>query len=209
VENVTASQDPDNYSRFYRTFYDGNSDYMLPPSVWAHVGYVSGSEFILRPIAFDGQIVPKGTAVVLESETPSYRLIAVSGNAPQYTGPNDLIGSDVDQLRSDFGANADKIYVLGKEAWVNGNRQVGMGLYRYTGTTLAAHKAYMILNISGVPGSSSQNAPQRFLFRHEDSATGIESAQKDDLQCTKLIRDGQLIIFKDGKEYNAQGIIIK
>ena len=73
--NVTEAEDPDHTGRYYRTFYDSSTDYMLPPSVWAHVGYVENNEFILRPIAFDGQIVPRGTAVVLESETPTYRLI--------------------------------------------------------------------------------------------------------------------------------------
>ena len=28
-------------------------------------------------------------------------------------------------------------------------------------------------------------------------------------QCTKVLRDGQLLIIRDGKEYNAQGLIIK
>lgn len=209
VEDVTATADPEHSSRFYRTFYDSTKDYMMPPSVWAHAGYVRGNEFILYPVAYDGQILPKGTPVVLESETQDYRLIAIDGDAAAYTGPNDLRGTDVSFPRTDLGANADKVYVLGKQAGVGEDLKVGMGLYRYTGTNLGAHKAYMILDLSNIPESGDQPAPGRFLFRHEDTATSFENVQKDNDLCTKILRDGQLIIIRDGKQYNAQGMIIK
>ena len=209
ILDVTAAapdaEDTEHIGRFYRTFYDSSSDYMLPPSVWAHVGYVRNNEFILRPIAFDGEIIPKGTAVVLESETPSYRLIAVPGDAPAYTGQNDLRGTDVDLAVSTLGADADKVYVLNREATLGTNRLVGMGMYKYTGSMLGAHKAYLIYDAPAGPNS----APARFVFKHENQATGVENVQSDKVQCTKVIRDGQLIIIKDGKEYNAQGLIIK
>lgn len=207
--DVTQAEDPNHFGRYYRTFFDSENDYILPPSVWAHAGYVEGNEFMLRPIAFDGQILPKNTAVVLESETPIYHLIKSEGSAPAYTGQNDLRGTDVNLAVSTLGADADKVYVLGKEAWIGGSRQVGMGLYKYTGTTLGAHKAYLIYNGTGQGSSGQQNAPARFTFKHENQATGVENVQSDKVQCTKVIRDGQLIIIKDGKEYNAQGLIIK
>lgn len=210
ILDVTAAapdaEDTEHLGRYYRTFYDSSSDYMLPPSVWAHVGYVSGDEFILRPIAFDGEIIPKGTAVVLESETPSYRLIAVPGDAPAYDGENDLRGTDTDLAVSTLpAADQDNVYVLNREATLGGNRQVGMGMYRYTGSTLGAHKAYLIYDASAGPSS----AHARFVFKHEDQATDVENVQGDKAQCTKILRDGQLIIIKDGKEFNAQGLIIK
>lgn len=207
--DATAGQDPDKTTRYYRTFFDSSKDYMMPPSVWAYVGYVRNNEFILHPIAFDGDIVPAGTAVVLESETPTYSLIAMDPEASPYTGTNDLIGSDVAFPRADLGADADKVYVLGKSATIGTDCLIGMGLYRYTGTTLGAHKAYLIYDGAGSGSSNQQNAPARFLFKHENEATGVENVQSDKVQCTKVIRDGQLIIIKDGKEYNAQGLIIK
>lgn len=201
---ITATRDPHYAARYYRTFYDSEHDYMLPPSVWAHAGYVQGSEFILHPVAFDGEILPRGTAVVLESETQEYRLIAVGNDAPLYDGPNDLIGTDVSIPRTSVGNNGENVYVLGKQATINEQSQVGMGMYRYTGENLGAHKAYMILKTS--PGQ--QNAPIRFLFKHEENATDVENLQ-DNTPCTKILRDGQLIIIRDGKEYNAQGQTIK
>jgi len=208
--DVTQAEDPDHSGRFYRTFFDSENDYLLPPSVWAHVGYVENNQFILRSIAYDGQILPKNTAVVLESETPIYHLIKSEGSAPAYTGQNDLRGTDVNLAVSSLpAANQDKVYVLGKEAWIGGNRQVGMGMYKYTGSTLGAHKAYLIYNGAGSGSSNQQNAPARFVFKHEDQATDVENVQGDKAQCTKILRDGQLIIIKDGKEFNAQGLIIK
>ena len=204
ILDVTATGDPNNNLRHYRTFYDSQADYLLPPSVWAYAGYVSGDEFILRSVAFDGEILPRGTAVVLESETPTYRLIPVGNDAPLYAGPNDLIGTDVSILRTSVGNNGENVYVLGKQATVGGNLQVGMGMYRYTGDYLGAHKAYMI-----VGGSSGAPTRARFLFRHEDETTDIENVQENDATYTKILRNGQLIILKDGKEYNAMGQIVK
>lgn len=203
--DVTQAEDPDHSGRFYRTFFDSENDYLLPPSVWAHVGYVENNEFILRSIAYDGQILPKNTAVVLESETPIYHLIKSEGSAPAYTGQNDLRGTDVNLAVSSLpAAQQDKVYVLGKEAWIGGNRQVGMGMYRYTGEYLGAHKAYMI-----VGGTSGAPTRARFLFRHEDETTDTENVQENNATYTKILRNGQLIILKDGKEYNAMGQIVK
>lgn len=197
-------EDTDHFGQYYRTFYDGSSDYMMPAGVWAYAGYVQNGSFILRPIAFDGQTLPRGTAVVLGSQTAEYRLIPMGNDAPLYTGQNELRGTDVDLAVSSLGEDADKVYVLNKEATLGGNRQVGMGMYKYTGTTLGAHKAYMILDIP-----SGAQAPIRFLFHRENQPTGFENVQEGNASCSKILRGGQLIIIKDNKEYNAQGLIIK
>ena len=211
-EDVTATEDPGFHAVFYRTYYDGTHDLLLPPDVWAYVGYVQNNEFILRPIAFDGEIVPAQTAVVLRSSSLTYRLITLAPVAQPYTGTNQLRGSDVNitiATDPELSSKADKIYVLGKEGWVNSQRKEGMGLYRYTGTTLGAHKAYMVLEgVPSDPESSVQNAPARFLFRYEAETTGIDQVPSD-VQSTKVLRDGQLIIIRGDKEYNAQGQIVK
>ena len=203
-------EDTEHFGQYYRTFYDGSSDYMMPAGVWAYAGYVRNNEFILRPIAFDGQTLPRRTAVVLGSQTAEYRLIPMGNDAPLYTGQNELRGTDEDLAVSSLPvADQDKVYVLGKEAWIGENRQPGMGMYKYTGSTLGAHKAYLIYNGTGSGSSNQQNAPIRFLFNREEQATGFENVQEGNASCSKILRDGQLIIIKDNKEYNAQGLIIK
>ena len=37
----------------------------------------------------------------------------------------------------------------------------------------------------------------------------VDNIQSDDVQCTKVIRDGQFFIEKNGKRYNAQGVAVK
>ena len=201
VVDAVATEDPDNHARYFRTFYDSSSDYMMPAGVWAHAGYVEGGSFMLSPVAFDGQILPRGTAVVLESDTRVYRLIPMGNDAPLYDGRNELVGTDENLEVSTLGTNSDKVYVLNTQATIGGDLHVGMGMYKYTGTTLGAHKAYLIYDAPSGPNS----APARFVFKHEQTTTDVENVQSDKVQCTKVIRDGQLIIIKDGKEYNAQG----
>lgn len=203
--DVTASEDPHHASRYYRTFYDSETDYLMPPSVWAHAGYVENGTFILSPVAFDGMVLPRGTAVVLESETPTYRLVPTGNTAPLYDGRNDLVGTDVDIPRTSVGNNGENVYVLNRQANIGGNLYVGMGMYQYTGTTLGAHKAYLIYDAPSGPN----NAPARFVFKHKNEPTDVENVQDTNASCTKILRNGQLIIIKDGKEYNAQGLIIK
>ena len=202
VVDVSATEDPDDHARYFRTFYDSSSDYMMPAGVWAHAGYVEGGSFMLSPVAFDGQILPRGTAVVLESDTREYRLIPMGNDAPLYDGRNELVGTDENLEVSTLGTNSNKVYVLNTQATIGGDLHVGMGMYKYTGTTLGAHKAYLIYD-------APNSAPARFVFKHEDQATDVENVLGDKAQCTKILRDGQLIIIKDGKEFNAQGLIIK
>lgn len=49
----------------------------------------------------------------------------------------------------------------------------------------------------------------RMAFNSEKAAQGLESIQDSAVRIQKVIRDGKLIIIRDGKEYNAQGILIR
>jgi hypothetical protein len=40
-------------------------------------------------------------------------------------------------------------------------------------------------------------------------ATGVGHVESDQVPCTKVLRDGQLYILRDGKTYNATGAIVK
>ena len=73
---------------------------------------------------------------------------------------------------------------------------------------------------------SAASAPARIATRAEDAVsagayiqavkivpenapTAVENVQRDDVQSAKFIRDGQLIIIRDGKMYNATGVEVK
>ena len=75
--------------------------------------------------------------------------------------------------------------------------------------TMAALRAYFVLNFpSAAPGAPKRLAKVVFNYEEAEILTGIENTI-DDEQNTKILRDGQLLIIREGKTYNAQGQLIK
>lgn len=89
----------------------------------------------------DGNIVKCGEAVLLKSENAVRLSSAADGGQGDYSG-NALLG--VDAATDTLTLGTGTFYVLGK---VNGN----FGFHRYTGTTMPAGKAYLLLNSSAAP----------------------------------------------------------
>ncbi len=56
--------------------------------------------------------------------------------------------------------------------------------------------------------TGGNSAPARIKFG-TNTATGVENAQSDKVQTTKVLQNGQLFIIKNGVKYNAQGQIVK
>jgi hypothetical protein len=75
-----------------------------------------------------------------------------------------------------------------------------------TTNPLRGFRAYFLVPEDG-PAGVPKNSPARIVQRH-DTATDIDKVQDDNGQCTKVFRDGQLVILKNGMYYNAQGQII-
>ncbi len=76
---------------------------------------------------------------------------------------------------------------------------------QFLGGRQGAHKAY--ITVSG--GVAYAPRKLRFVFNGENAATGVDQVSSDQVQSTKVLRDGQLIILRGDKEYNAQGQIVK
>ncbi|MBQ6724905.1 MAG: Ig domain-containing protein [Paludibacteraceae bacterium] len=186
--NITPNEDPDHAGVYYSTFYDSANKYALPAGVEAYVATLDGAKLLLSKIADAGQTIPANNAVILKSTVTPFTL-NLSDEEPVSVGDNDLEGTDV-QINTP--ANC---YVLA------GND--GVGFYHYTASMLNPHKAYVIY-------SGSNQAPHRMPFIF-DAATGIENGEllNDENGVQKVIRDGRLIIIKDGVEYNAQGQVVK
>ncbi|MBR0064007.1 MAG: discoidin domain-containing protein [Paludibacteraceae bacterium] len=89
---------------------------------------------------------------------------------------------------------------------------LGSDQYLYDVQTLSdeqqmkALRGYFVLNFP--PQSLGMRARVVFNSQETEVATGISDVQSD-IQCTKVIRDGQLLILRDGKTYNVQGQLIK
>ncbi len=68
--------------------------------------------------------------------------------------------------------------------------------------TLKGMRAYWLLK-EGVPAHALARRP---VMRIGSAATRIGEVPDNNEQCTKVLRDGQVIIIRDGKEYNIMGI---
>lgn len=75
--------------------------------------------------------------------------------------------------------------------------------------TMKALRAYFVLNFpSATPGAPKRLAKVVFNENETETTTDIEDLQTD-IECTKVIVNGQLQIIRDGKTYNAFGQLIK
>lgn len=75
--------------------------------------------------------------------------------------------------------------------------------------TMAALRGYFVLNFpSAGPGAPKRLAKVVFNENETETTTDIEDLQTD-IECTKVIVNGQLQIIRDGKTYNALGQLIK
>lgn len=197
VESVTANQDPQHPGTYYSTFYDSQYKFALPnDGTEAYVATISGNDMLLTKIAGAGEVIPANTAVILKAVTGSVDLVRSTDVPVSFEAVNALLGTDVSMPAPAH------CYVLSGHS--SDNSVQGVGFYQFSGT-LAAHKAYVVI------GGGGSMAPKRlrFVFNNENTATGVENVQSDNVQSTKVLRNGQLIIIRGDKEYNAQGQIVK
>lgn len=83
----------------------------------------------------------------------------------------------------------------------------GDNLYYPSATAnIKGFRAYFKLNLPD--GMNAAPARARFVVNQTEVATGVEQVATQ-AQTTKMLRDGQLIILRDGVEYNAQGARVK
>jgi hypothetical protein len=79
--------------------------------------------------------------------------------------------------------------------------------------TVPANRAYLYRpDVPDAPDGGPVMSPRRrVLGIHSapNSATGFDEVQGDKVQSTKVIRNGQLLILRDGRTYNALGMEVK
>ena len=69
--------------------------------------------------------------------------------------------------------------------------------------TMNGFRAY--IKVGGSTTAPIRNGAIIRIVEKENTATGVGEVQGDNVQCTKVLRDGQIIIIRDGKEYNVMG----
>jgi len=205
-EQVPTNADPENPSYHYSTFFHSTQNYKLTnDGTEAFIANLSAGDLVLTEIAKGTQVIPANTAVILRkngSADPVVLTPTEENGVSVNPDDNDLQGVDEATTLESLSIDPQKCYVLSGKS--HDETVTGVGFYRIYGTTLKAHKAYVIYN-----GSVNSNlAPRRMRFVF-NTATGVESAQPSVISGQKLIENGQLIIIKNGVRYNAQGQIVK
>ncbi len=98
------------------------------------------------------------------------------------------------------GYENNNVTVLDPSYVLYGNKNHGVGFYRFDGAKYQAFRAFY-------HPVSANNAPARFSlnFNHSGQTTGVEKVSAELGGSGKTVRNGHLIILRDGREYNAQG----
>ena len=178
----------------YATYYNETRAYTMPANV---EGYVFNTTNGLVKEYEAGDVVPAGTALILNGAAGNYTLsFTTGGTAP--VAPNQLLGTDKETA---LAADPDA-YFYGLSLDGTG---ANIGLYWMNATgaafTNGAHKAYLKL--------AKSSAPARFyVFEGENGATDIRATQAND-EAKKFIENGRLLIRRDGITYDALGRVVR
>ena len=187
---VPANQDPQNEGVYYSTLYHNTQRYTLPDGTEAFVATISGDALILTKIAEGGQVIPEDNAVILKSNAQTIHMEQTDADPVTFSVTNDLRGSNSTVT------NSGHMYVLSGADGV-------VGFYKLaSGTDVPAYKAYITLG-SGIAGAPKK---LRFVF---NQATGVESIQNSAISIQKVIRNGQVVILRNGVEFNVNGQKLK
>ena len=148
----------------WTTYYNGLADVTVSEGTTIYKAALSGDKKSVTLTQVSGNIVKRGEAVLLKSSGSIKLSSAANGGTGDYTD-NALRGVDYATTTSTLGEGT--FYVLGKV----GNN---FGFHRYTGTTMPAQKAYLLL--------SSNAAPSLSMTFGDEETTGISPIENGELR---------------------------
>jgi len=161
---LTARQAPD--GNYWTTYYNGTLGFTIEGNACAYTATYGAGQLTLHKLGELGKEIPAETAVIIVADNSVVSMTATTLTA--YSGPtNALRGVDDDTQTSALGTGT--FYVLGMTTV--GNEQ-HFGFHRYTGSEMAAHKAYVLV-------ASSPSQAARSLTMVFDEATGIQGLTPD------------------------------
>ena len=176
----------------------------LPDGVQAYELTNDGSEVIM---ATEVSALEADKPVLIVAAEGEYEFVSEDGASDDISGKTGtftngaLVGTytTIDPLAQQTGGNYN--YVLNNQG---GN--VAFYQVKDNSCSVAPYRAYLSCSYPGSTGSSAP-AKMRIVF-HKDATTGIES-QELKANSQKLIRNGQILIIRDGRTYNALGTEVK
>ena len=139
--------------------------------------------------------IPANEGVFVHGAANTTYYFAAAASALIPFADNDIVGCVAATPVSVFGSDA--IYTL---RYANG----ATALWHYTGTAdIPAGKAVLPITVS-TPGG----APARISL-HVDETQAVENVQSNNVQCTKFMEDGQVLIQRGEAVYNLQGQMVR
>ena len=156
--NLAANQAPD--ENYWTTFYCGDAGYTIDDgeNACAYTAEYDGTNHQLTLHKL-GKTIAKGEAVIIVADNNEVSM--TKGEDGTCSDDNDLRGVDVDTPTADIQTTlgSGTFYVLG-------NKNSHFGFHKYTGATMAARKAFVLIS-----GTGAALAPR--LTMVFDDATGI------------------------------------
>ena len=121
-------------SKYVTTFYHGTLDYQLPSGAKAYTASLDGEKVVFHLVGEDGSVIPHGTAVIIVADAASVTLSTLASTEVTAYAGNILIGSNSEVTVSGLSGIP---YVLN----ISGGT---LGLYKFTGESIPAGKAYYL-----------------------------------------------------------------
>ena len=84
-------------------------------------------------------------------------------------------------------------------------------LYWWAGSAnsqLNNFRAYFKVATSGSTGAPARHGMKARIIKEEQTATGVENVQGDNVQSLKVLENGQVVIIRNGVKYSVQGQVI-
>ena len=191
--------DPKTQDAFYGSIYFATYAFtaVWPEGVQAYTATAEGNSLNMNAIPRVSEIltIPADNGVLLrrervdEEDNISFILLTPTETASAHIAGNDFRGYENNNVTV-----LDPSYVL------YGDKNHGVGFYRFGGATYQAFRAfYHPVSNAAAPARISLN------FNHSGQTTGVEKVSAELGGSGKTVRNGHLIILRDGREYNAQG----
>ncbi len=135
-------------------------------------------------------------------ENPLFKNVTISATAGQHIGDASVAQlCGILQPETFVPGDKTKLFLYNENA-----------LYWWTGdheSQLKSFRAYFYVNTtSGANYSPIRHGMIARIIKEEQTATGVDNVQGDNVQCIKMIENDQIVIIKNGVKYNVQGQVI-
>lgn len=183
----------------YATYYNATIPYELPAGLTGYIYHNGESEPVFSKAYDPNAIVPQDEALVLGGAPGTYTLHPLATDErdvviPSKTADNLLHGTATRTLTASLKGEHTFFMAL--------NMNVGE-FWQYTGEYFPASRAYLLIDHDS--DTDILRIPVR--IDETETATDLEAVETD--KAVKYIENGQLLIRKNGRVYNAMGQMVK